>query len=123
MSITINYDRLAQSSPKALGLRANKPKPLDPKFSKVHANIQAVTAAHKSTLPVPAGTKRYYLTVPWGKEEKARAAGCKLDHSIHRWYIDNPQFVTDFANWRPSLVAPKSVVDLAHANSRRIQRE
>jgi len=104
MGMTIDYGKLQANSPKALGMRARKPRPIDPSPKTF---IPYVTASCKSKLQIPDGTMRFYLRVPWGKERTAIAAGCRYDESISRWYIDNPSHPEDFANWKPSLVTGK----------------
>ncbi len=102
MGMTIDYGKLAAKSPKALGIRVHHPRPInDPGH---RPDLIAVTPASKSTLEVPPGTTRYYLRVPYGREKQAIAAGCQFDQSIRRWYVDNPKYPADFANWKASRV-------------------
>ena len=104
MAFTCDYARLAARSPKALGLRPRKPR--IPVYTKLRFDdLSPAQAAHLSTLPVPTGNKRYYLRVPREKFDQAQKSGCQWDQSIARWFIDNPKFLSDFANWKPALSA------------------
>ena len=72
----------------------------------------AITFMRTKRLPlqVPAGTKRYYLSVPYQRKERAAKAGCKWDANMMRWYVDNPENIADFAHWNPSLVGFEKLV-------------
>ena len=104
MGMTCDYAKLAARSPRALGLRPRKPRL--PVYTKLRFDdLSPAQAAHLSKLSLSAGSKRYYLRVPREKFDQAKNAGCQWDKSISRWYIDNPKFLADFANWKPALSA------------------
>lgn len=111
MGLTINYEQLAKKA--KLVKRSDKSgrrKKFHPRSANPTPEIpQPQTAAHLSKLEVPVGVKRYYLSIPSGKQKQAWDAQCKWDSSIRRWYVDDPEFLSDFTAWKPSLVNSKAV--------------
>ena len=113
MGMTINYQALAAKAPTKRQLRRAQErrqivqKTLNQNDGKFVPVPQ--TPYHLSSLLVPPGTKRYYLSVPSGQRSFKQAfdAGCRWDKSIRRWFIDNPAVLSDFIAWKPSLVQAK----------------
>ena len=113
MALTTNYKSLAAKAPGRKSLSVSQ------QIRREHQRTAAWTPEPEpgrpsrpyieSRLHLPAGTKRYYLSVPSGRRtfKQAFDAGCRFDHSIGRWYIDNPVVLSDFTAWKPSLVQAK----------------
>ena len=113
MGLTTNYKALAAKAPRKLSESVGQ------KIRRAHQKTatwipeappaQPVRPSINSRLHLPAGTKRYSLSVPSGRWtfKQAFDAGCRFDHSIGRWYIDNPVVLSDFTAWKPSLVQAK----------------
>jgi len=106
MGLTTDYRRLAASAPKKARHKSFAD-PTPPRDKALLIEQCAVgKPAHLSQLVPPLGVARYYLRVPASKYQHALKAGCRWDTSIHRLYIDNPNPLSDFAAWKPSLYRP-----------------
>ena len=104
-------DGIAARYAKLAAIAPGKPKRPRPKRKKKGAAKKFDWHGHYfHKLAVPEGTLRYYLRVPANRADDAQAAGCQYDPASHRWYVDNPPNLADFASWKPSRVGLEKLI-------------